>query len=61
MYAANTSFLTMFPVKLLAGVDSTALNEPNTAVISESIAKKYFGNENAMGQSFRFNKGKFLK
>jgi len=43
MFAANTSFLTMFPVKLLVGVDSTALNEPYTAVISESIAKKYFG------------------
>jgi len=61
MYAANTSFLTMLPVKLLAGVDSTALDEPNTAVISESIAKKYYGNGDVVGQSFRFNKGVVFK
>jgi putative ABC transport system permease protein len=55
MYAANTAFLTMFPVKLIQGIDSTALNEPNTAVISESIARKFFGKEDAMGQSFKLN------
>ena len=57
MYAANTSFLTMFPVKLLQGVDSTALNEPKTAVISESIARKLYGREDAMGKSFKLNNG----
>ena len=56
MFAANSDFLTMFPVTLLAGVDSTALNEPFTAVISESIAKKYYGNDNAMGKTFYWNK-----
>jgi len=57
MYAANSSFLTMLPVKLLAGVDSSALNEPNTAVISESIANKYYGGGDVIGQTFRLNKG----
>jgi len=61
MFAANTSFLTMFPVKLLVGVDSTALNEPYTAVISESIAKKYFGNGDVIGQVFRLNKDAVFK
>jgi putative ABC transport system permease protein len=56
MFAVNTAFLTMFPLKLIAGVDTTALNEPFTAVISESLAKKYFGDESAMGQTFYFNK-----
>lgn len=56
MYTANTSFITMFPVKLLAGVDSICLNEPFTAIISESIAKKYFGPNDAIGQTFRLNK-----
>jgi putative ABC transport system permease protein len=56
MYAANTSFLTMFPVKLIAGIDSTALNEPYTSVISESIAKKYYGGMNAIGKTFKVNK-----
>jgi len=57
VFAANSAFLTMFPVKMISGVDSTALNEPGTAVISESIARKIFGNENAMGQSFKHNDG----
>jgi putative ABC transport system permease protein len=57
MYAANTSFLTMLPVELITGVDSTALNEPFTTVISESIARKYFGKTDVVGEQFRFNKG----
>jgi len=61
IYASNSSFLTMLPVKLISGIDSTALNEPNTAIVSESIAKKYFGNENAMGQTFSLNKGDVFK
>lgn len=56
MYAVNTAFITMLPVKLIAGVDSTVLNEPFTAAISESIAKKYYGDEDAMGQTFYLNK-----
>jgi putative ABC transport system permease protein len=56
MYFANTSFLTMLPVELIAGVDSTALNEPYTAVISESIAKKYYGRIDVIGQTFDLNK-----
>lgn len=56
MYAANTSFLTMLPVELIAGVDSTALIEPYTAVISESIAKKYYGRIDVIGQTFDLNK-----
>jgi putative ABC transport system permease protein len=55
LYAANSAFLTMLPVKLLVGVDSTALNEPYTAVISESIARKYYGDVNVVGKTFKFN------
>jgi putative ABC transport system permease protein len=46
----------MFPVKLLAGVDSICLNEPFTAIISESTAKKYFGPNDVIGQTLRLNK-----
>jgi putative ABC transport system permease protein len=61
MYAANTSFLTMFPVKLLTGGDSTALDELYTAVISESVAKKYFGDGDVIGQEFKINKKAIFK
>ncbi len=56
MYAANSSFLTMLPVRLIAGTDSTALDEPYAAVISESVARKYYGDINVTGKSFRLNK-----
>ena len=55
-FAANSSFLTMFPVRLISGIDSIALDEPNTAVISESIANKYFGGLNAIGKTFQLEK-----
>ncbi len=61
MYAANSAFLAMFPVRMLEGVDSTALNEPYTAVISESIAKKYYGGKDVTGKTFRFNKNVVFK
>lgn len=61
MFAANTSFLTMLPVKLLVGVDSAALNEPNTAVISESIARKYYGSTDVIGQTFKIDNQETFK
>ena len=41
-FFADAAFLTMFDFKMLAG-DSTALYEPNTIILSESAAARYFG------------------
>lgn len=40
---------------LLSGVDSTALAEPNSVVMSRSMARKYFGDEDPMGKTIRNN------
>jgi len=61
IFAANTSFLTIFPVKLIGGIDTSALNDPYTAVISKSIADKYFGQENPMGKTFKLNNSENFK
>jgi putative ABC transport system permease protein len=61
MFAANSAFLAMLPVKLIAGTDSSALDEPYTAVISETIAKKYYGDGKAIGQIFRLNKSSVFR
>jgi putative ABC transport system permease protein len=61
MYAANSAFITMLPLTLLSGVDSVALDEPYTAIISESIAKKYYGDLNVTGKTFRLNKTALFK
>jgi len=50
MYLADSTFFTMFSFPLLAGNPTQVLNEPNTIVISETLAKKYFGNRNPINQ-----------
>ena len=46
----DSNFFQFFTYKLLEGDPQTALLEPNTLVFSESLAKKYFGNESALGK-----------
>ncbi|MEM8894133.1 MAG: FtsX-like permease family protein, partial [Bacteroidota bacterium] len=49
-YAADTSFFSVFDFELLAGNPKTALNDVGSAVISESLAKQFFGDEDPMGK-----------
>jgi len=56
MYFANDAFLPMFSYKALKGQTKGALAEPNTAVITESAAKKYFGEEDPIGKVISHNK-----
>ena len=50
-YAESTLF-TVFDFKLLQGEKGEVLKRPYTAVLTESMAKKVFGNEDPMGKSF---------
>jgi predicted permease len=52
---AEPEFFTIFNFPLLAGQQATALTEPNTAIISKRVAKKYFGDESPLNKTFRFN------
>jgi len=54
VFQADQSFLTMFSYPMIQGDINTALAEPNTAVISEETAFKYFGNEDPIGKRFQF-------
>ena len=58
VFYATPTFFQVFSVPLLHGVDSTVLREPFKVVLSESLAKKYFGNENPLGKTIK-NNGKF--
>ena len=51
----DDNFLTFFDFPLLEGDARTALSKPNSIVITESIAQKYFGNEPAMGKKLWTN------
>jgi putative ABC transport system permease protein len=55
VYADSTLF-DVFTFPAVAGNTKTALNEPNTVVVTESTAKKYFGSvEAAMGKTMECN------
>jgi putative ABC transport system permease protein len=55
---ADSSFFDIFSHKILSGNKSAFLRQPNTAVITESTAKKYFGSENPVGKMiFAVNPG----
>jgi putative ABC transport system permease protein len=47
---ADTNFFSFFNYPLVKGDAKTALKEVNTMVVSQSAAKKYFGNANPMGK-----------
>ncbi len=51
MFAVDTSFLSIFDFPLVEGNRQTCLQQPNSAVLTESTARKLFGNENPMGKT----------
>ncbi|MEQ9466947.1 MAG: FtsX-like permease family protein [Ekhidna sp.] len=54
-YYAGKNFFKFFSIPLLRGVDSIALKEPMTVALSESLAKKIFGDEDPMGKMIKQN------
>lgn len=57
IYTDSTIF-DVFTIPMIAGNPKKALTEPNSVVISESIADKYFGQTNAVGKQLLFDNKK---
>ncbi len=51
----DPSLFDVFSYDLLRGNVKTALSEPYSIILTESTAKKYFGNEDPMGQTLEIN------
>ncbi len=51
----DSTFFDIFSFKLIRGNPSTALVKPFSLVLTESLADKYFGDEDPMGKSIRLN------
>ncbi|MDB5133502.1 MAG: FtsX-like permease family protein [Mucilaginibacter sp.] len=61
-YAFADKYLpSVFDYQWIVGDPKTALAEPNTIVLTETMAKKYFGQQNAMGQVINLEKQYNLK
>jgi putative ABC transport system permease protein len=58
-YMAEASFFNVFSFPLVAGDAKTALQKPGSMVMTETMAKKYFGNANPLGKNVEINKRPF--
>jgi putative ABC transport system permease protein len=52
---ADSTLFDVFTLPLVSGDPKRALVEPNTVVISESAAKRHFGNQNPIGKTLLFD------
>ncbi len=55
VYASSEDFFKVFSIKLIKGNDTSALKAPFSMVVSKSLAKKYFGNDDPVGKTIRSN------
>ncbi|MBC7891941.1 MAG: ABC transporter permease [Sphingobacteriaceae bacterium] len=53
--AGDSTLLTMFGFPMLHGDPQTALNRPNSVVVTESRALRYFGKTDVIGQTLTFD------
>lgn len=51
----DTDFFEMFTLNWISGSAKTAFNNPESVVITRSLAQKYFGNTNPMGKDIFFD------
>ncbi len=50
---ADSSFFKVFPYQFLQGDQSTAMSEPNTIVLKESLAKQIYGTDQVIGRQLK--------
>ncbi|OGU33954.1 MAG: hypothetical protein A2068_14575 [Ignavibacteria bacterium GWB2_35_6b] len=50
MFWADSTIFDVFTVEFIKGEAKNALNQPNTMVMTEKMAKKYFGDEDPVGK-----------
>ena len=58
---ADSTIFDVFDIKVLAGDPATALNAPNSVMITPAAARKYFGKDNPLGKMLTFEDGSVYK
>jgi putative ABC transport system permease protein len=54
LFFTDSTFFELFDFKLIKGDPKTALSNTHTIVLTESMGRKYFGDEDPIGQYLRF-------
>jgi putative ABC transport system permease protein len=60
-FFADSSIFRVFDFPLLQGDANTALHDPNSVILSENMARKYFGEDDPLGRTLRYQKQFELK
>ncbi|HSZ85625.1 MAG TPA: ABC transporter permease [Puia sp.] len=58
---ADSTFFKVFAIPVIAGNTATALNEPNSIVVSETTAKKYFNSTDVVGKTLYIDNNTYCK
>jgi len=61
VYVADGNFFNFFTFPLLRGDAAHVLDDPNSVVLTETTAKKYFGNEDPIGKILEMNTNRKLR
>src|SRR5205823_2542670 len=56
---AESNFFKIFDRKIISGDGTSGLKNPNEAIISKSLAVKYFGKEDALGEVLEYDKHQY--
>jgi putative ABC transport system permease protein len=57
-YLADSTIFDVLTFDVIEGDPSTALDEPNSIAIAESLSKKLFGDESAINKTFQLSQGR---
>jgi putative ABC transport system permease protein len=61
IYWADASLFSVLPMETIAGDAATALGQPNSAVLTRSAARKYFGRDAPVGETIQLNRDRSLR
>jgi len=61
IYWADAALFQVLPMEAIAGDLATALTAPNAAVLTRTMAQKYFGQDAPLGQTLRLNRDHLLR
>jgi putative ABC transport system permease protein len=56
----DSTFFQIFPLKLLSGDAATALRDSGSIIISQDLARRYFGNTNPVGEILKVDKDNMM-
>jgi len=61
VFFGDDNFLGIFDIPMLKGNPATALTDPYSVILTEDVAKKYFGNADPIGQALLYDKNTRLE